>query len=122
MTIALAAPPAAAVEQVQQTESTPAPASWFAVSDGLWSCNRDGNFLGSVEFTGGRFEAVDGTGNRLGRSHSLAGAKKLIEGLPPEQYSEVLRWRDDRRAFAWAWGSLFVSAAAAVVLGVQMLV
>ena len=102
----------------EQTEAPTVPA-WIAVSEGLWSCNLSGEFLGSVEFTAGGFEAVDSNGTPLGRSHSLVGAKKLIEGLPPEQYSDVLRWRDDRRAFAIAWTALFVSAVASVTLALQ---
>lgn len=121
MAHALAAPPLAEKTSSRETISDVLLTSnWTAVSEGLWACNSGGNFLGSVEFTAGGFEAVDGRGTALGRSHSLAGAKKLVEGQPAETYTDVLNWRDDRRAFAIAWSALLVSAFASVTLAVQL--
>lgn len=120
MAHALAAPPLAAPSLPEVVPDLPSVSTWTAVSEGLWSCTREGRFLGSIEFTAGGFEAVDCTGTPLGRSHSLAGAKKLIDGLPPEPYADTLVWNNDRRAFTWTWCALGVSAIASVALAVQL--
>lgn len=102
-------------------EHLPRPVMWTSVSDGLWSCTRDDEFVGSIEFTAGRFEAVDCTGRPLGRSHSLAGAKGIIEGQACTASSDVLTWRNDHRTMLITWAALGVSTVASIALALQLM-
>ena len=105
----------------QQPALPPRAVAWTAVSEGLWSGTHDDEFVGSIEFTEGRFEAVDCTGRPLGRSHSLAGAKGLLEGSGCVSRRNVLTWRHDRRAITLTWAALAVSTIASIALAVLLI-
>jgi hypothetical protein len=100
---------------------TPAIASgtrWTAVAEGLWAGTRDGEFLGTVEFVDGGFETADEHGARIGRSHSLAAAQRLVDGPPIEV--DVLSWREERTALAAGWLGFGALALTAVALAAHL--
>src|SRR5690554_4817059 len=57
----------------------PSGARWAPVTETLWAGTRDGEFLGTVEFVDGGFETTDEHGVRIGRSHSLLAAQRLVD-------------------------------------------
>jgi hypothetical protein len=93
-------------------------AVWAGVTDGLWAGTRDGEFVGTIEFVDGGFVTADHRGTRVGRSHSLAAAQRLLEG--PVREPDVLSWGDERAVLATGWLGLGALAVAAVVLAVQL--
>ncbi|MCS0498515.1 hypothetical protein [Protaetiibacter mangrovi] len=103
------------------TPATPAPAPvasgirWASVAEGLWAGTRDGEFLGTVEFVDGGFETADERGTRIGRSHSLVAAQRLVESPAPDEES-VLGWRDERPVLAAGWLGFAALAVTAVGL------
>ena len=94
---------------------------WALVAEGLWAGTRDGEFLGTVEFTGGAFETADARGTRVGRSHSLAAAQQLVDS-PATDLTPVLTWRDDRPSLAAGWLGFAALAVAAVTIATQLFV
>ncbi len=92
---------------------------WVHVAEGLWAGTRDGEFLGTVEFTGGAFETSDHRGARVGRSHSLVAAQQLVDAPAPETTS-VLAWGDDRPVLAAGWLGFAALAVAAVTIASQL--
>lgn len=98
--------------------AVPAGTRWTAIADGLWVGTRDGDFLGTVEFVDGGFVTSDAEGTRIGRSHSLAAARRLVDGPPIE--TTVLGWREERTALAAGWIGFGVLAFAAVALAVHL--
>ena len=97
-------------------------ATWALVSEGLWAGTRDGEFLGTIEFIHGRFEVADHHGTGLGRSHSLAGAKRMLDCADPEEVEQVLRWSDQRSLLVLGWLAFGASAIAAVSIATQLFV
>ena len=104
------------------TAPAPAPIDpgtrWTAVTDGLWAGTRDGEFLGTVEFVDGGFETADAQGVRIGRSHSLAAAERLVDG--PAIETTVLTWREERTALAAGWLGFGALALTAVALAAHL--
>ncbi len=92
---------------------------WALVAEGLWAGTRNGEFLGTVEFTGGAFETSDHRGTRVGRSHSLAAAQQLVDAPAPE-FTPMLTWRDDRPSLAAGWLGFGALAVAAVTIATQL--
>lgn len=95
--------------------------TWANVVDGLWVASSAGEFRGTVEFVGGRFEVTDERGTQLGRSHSLAGAKRLLDQPTPEP-ANVLGWSDERTVLALGWLAFGASAIAAVGIASQLFI
>jgi len=93
-------------------------AAWNAVAEGLWAGTRDGEFVGTIEFVDGGFVTADHRGTRIGRSHSLAAAQRLLES--PAREPDVPSWGDGRAVLATGWLGLAALALAAVVLAVQL--
>jgi hypothetical protein len=91
---------------------------WASVTDGLWAGTRDGEFLGTAEFIDGGFETSDAQGVRIGRSHSLAAAERLVDGPPAEV--AVLTWREERTALAAGWLGFGALALTAVALAAHL--
>lgn len=91
---------------------------WASVADGLWAGTRDGEFLGTVEFIDGGFVTSDAQGVRIGRSHSLAAAERLVDG-PPAEFA-VLTWREERTALAAGWLGFGALALTAVALAAHL--
>ena len=91
---------------------------WALVADGLWAGTRDGDFLGTVEFVDGGFVTSDQHGARIGRSHSLASAQRLVDGPPAE--TQVLSWREERTALAAGWLGFGALALTAVALAAHL--
>lgn len=91
---------------------------WALVADGLWAGTRDGDFLGTVEFVDGGFVTSDQHGARIGRSHSLAAAQRLVDGPPAE--TQVLTWREERTALAAGWLGFGALALTAVALAAHL--
>ncbi len=104
------------------TSAAVAPASWNLVSEGLWAGTRDGEFLGTVEFLRGGFHASDHHGTSLGRTHSLAAAKRMLDGPEPEASEPVMRWSDQRSMLVLGWAAFTASAVAAVSIATQFFV
>lgn len=103
------------------TTATPSAAPgtrWTAVAEGLWAGTRDGEFLGTVEFVDGGFETADAQGVRIGRSHSLTAAERLVDGPSVEQ--TVLTWREERTALAAGWLGFGALALTAVALAAHL--
>lgn len=98
--------------------SGPARTVWTSVAEGLWAGNRDGEFLGTVEFVDGGFETADHRGARIGRSHSLAAAERLID--EPSTPENVLVWRDERTLLTAGWLGFATLAVAAVAIALQL--
>lgn len=96
------------------------PLTWANVTEGLWVASRAGDFSGTVEFVDGRFEAADERGARLGRSHSLAGAKRLLDQPSAVETENVLGWTGDRTVIALGWLAFGVSAIAAASIASQL--
>jgi hypothetical protein len=94
--------------------------TWAHVTDGLWVASCEGEFRGTVEFVDGRFEAADERGTALGRSHSLAGAKRLVDQPTTPDPENVLGWSHERTVIALGWLSFGISAIAAVAIGSQL--
>ena len=92
---------------------------WTSVAEGLWAGTRDGEFLGTVEFVDGGFETSDLRGTRIGRSHSLVAAQKLVDRPAPEAVP-VLGWGDERRALAAGWLGFTALAVTAVALAINL--
>lgn len=120
MTTTIAAPRAKTPAPV--TTATLAPAMWTLVSEGLWAGSRSGEFLGTVEFTAGAFETADHHGTPLGRSHSLAGAKRLVDGPEELGTEQVLPWDDSRTMFALGWLAFAAAAIGAISIATQFFV
>jgi|GEM_PF-2082163 len=99
-----------------------APAVWAPVAEGLWVGTRDGEFLGTVEFAHGGFQAADHHGTGLGRSHSLAAAKRMIDSPDVEEAEQVMRWSDERSLLVLGWLAFAASAVAAVSIATQFFV
>jgi hypothetical protein len=91
---------------------------WAPVAEGLWAGTRGGDFLGTVEFVDGGFETSDAHGTRIGRSHSLAAAQRLVDGPPIE--AAVLTWREERTALAAGWLGFGALALTAIALAVHL--
>lgn len=91
---------------------------WSAVAEGLWAGTRDGDFLGTVEFVDGGFITSDQHGARIGRSHSLAAAQRLVDGAPLEE--TMLTWREERTALAAGWLGFGALALTAVALAAHL--
>jgi len=91
--------------------------SWNLVAEGLWAGTRDGEFVGTVEFVAGGFETVDHHGVRVGRSHSLPGAQRLLID-PDATEPAVLDWRDGRVATTSA--ALLVASLTAAAVGLAV--
>jgi len=108
------------------TVAGPAPISsattWVNVADGLWTGSRDGEFFGTIEFVRGGFETSDHRGTHLGRSHSLAGAKRLLDDSRDAEPEQVLLWSDERTVLALGWLAFGVAAIAAVSIATQFFV
>jgi len=101
------------------TTTASASANWALVSEGLWAGTRDGEFLGTIEFAHGGFQAADHHGTALGRSHSLAGAKRMLDCADPDEVEQVLRWSDQRSLLVLGWLAFGASAIAAVSIAGQ---
>lgn len=99
----------------------PAATRWASVAEGLWAGTREGEFFGTVEFVEGGFETTDHRGTRLGRSHSLAAAKRLLDEPVDEQPGELM-WRDDRATLAVGWLGFATLAVAAIAIATQLFV
>lgn len=91
---------------------------WATVTDGLWAGTRDGEFLGTVEFIDGGFVTSNAQGARIGRSHSLAAAERLVDG--PAIETIVLSWREERTALAAGWLGFGALALTAVALAAHL--
>lgn len=100
------------------TMATAADTRWTAVAEGLWAGTRGGEFLGTVEFVDGGFETADAHGTRIGRSHSLAAAERLVDG--PAVELTVLSWREERTALAAGWLGFGALALTAVALAAHL--
>ncbi|NLF05917.1 MAG: hypothetical protein GX593_13075 [Actinomycetales bacterium] len=96
----------------------PSGARWAPVTETLWAGTRDGEFLGTVEFVDGGFETTNEHGVRIGRSHSLLAAQRLVDGPPVE--TTVLTWREERAGLAAGWIGFSVLAGTAVVLAANL--
>jgi len=108
----------AAISDVTATS----PTTWLNVAEGLWVGSGAGEFRGTVEFVDGRFEASDERGTRLGRSHSLAGAKQLLDQPAAPEPANVLGWSDERTVLALGWLAFGASAIAAVSIATQLFI
>ena len=96
--------------------------TWVNVTEGLWVGSSAHEFRGTVEFVDGRFVTADDRGNALGRSHSLAGAKRLLDAPETADPEHVLLWTDERTIFALGWLALGAAAIAAVSIASQFFV
>ncbi|TXK19072.1 hypothetical protein [Homoserinibacter sp. GY 40078] len=94
---------------------------WNRVAERLWAGTHDGEFFGTIEFTGGAFEVSDDRGLYLGRAHSLAAAKRIID-QPDQQEPAVLEWRDGRRVMMFGWIGFVSAAVAAVTIATQLFI
>lgn len=113
MTVTLIPPAQHLTHREPRGTTLPSGARWAAVTESFWAGTREGSFLGTVEFIDGGFVTSDQHGERIGRSHSLTAAQKLVDGPPIEK--TVLTWREERAALAAGWlgfGVLAVTAGA----------
>lgn len=118
MTATLIPPTASTTLRSTNATRLPSGARWAIVTQSLWAGTRDGEFLGTVEFVDGGFETADAHGMRIGRSHSLIAAQKLVDGPPVEK--TVLTWREERAALAAGWLGFGALALTAVALAVHL--
>jgi len=99
-----------------------APTTWVSVAEGLWVGSSTGEFRGTIEFVDGRFETSDDRGTRLGHSHSLAGAKLLVDAPQADDADHVLLWTDERTVLALGWLAFGAAAIAAVSIASQFFI
>lgn len=118
MTATVTTPAHTTLHRAPAGTTLPSGARWSAVTETLWAGTRGGTFLGTVEFIDGGFVTSDHQGERIGRSHSLVAAQKLVDGPPVEQ--TVLTWREERAALAAGWLGFGVLAVAAGALAVHL--
>ena len=95
--------------------------TWVNVAEGLWVGSSAREFRGTIEFVDGRFETSDERGTRLGRSHSLAGAKRLLDEPVAAPAAELV-WSDERTVLALGWLAFGAAAIAAVSIASQFFV
>ncbi len=97
---------------------------WTEVDEHFWTAGSGSVIVGTIEFTEGRFAVRDADGVLVGGSHSLGGAKALLQGGAPTEAVPSEFFADARVAslpiVATAATFLALSAVAAGALAIQL--